>query len=129
MKLMVNGLLAVVNEGIAEALVTAERAGIDREQAYDVIASSAAGSPYAWYKRAHFLEPGEHPVTFTPGQMHHDVNRALDLAREMNVPAILVSAANQMLTAARGFGHAEEDLVAVADVLRALSAAEERAAW
>src|SRR5258707_1024312 len=36
MKLSVNTVLAALNEGLAEALVLAEKAGIDRRTAYDV---------------------------------------------------------------------------------------------
>jgi 3-hydroxyisobutyrate dehydrogenase/2-hydroxy-3-oxopropionate reductase len=123
MKLAVNGLLAVVNQGTAEALVMAERAGIDRERAYDVIASSAAGSPYAQYKRPQFLSPSA-PVTFTTAQMQKDLGLALDLSRELNLPAFLTAAAGQTLAAASSLGYAEKDFVAVTDVLRVLAGVE-----
>lgn len=101
----------------------AERAGIDRVQAYDVIASSAAGPPYAQYKRQHFLEP-DVPIMFTTAQMQKDLGLALDLARQLNLPAVATATTNEMLTAACGLGYAEEDLVSVADVLRVLSGTE-----
>lgn len=123
MKLAVNSLLAVVNQGIAEALIMAERAGVDRAQAYDVIASSAGGPPYAQYKRQHFLDP-DAPVTFTTTQMQKDLGLALDLARELNLPAVLTATTNEMLAAACGLGYAEEDFVAVTNVLRVLSGTE-----
>ena len=123
MKLAVNSLLAVVNQGIAEALIMAERAGIDRVQAYDVIASSAAGPPYAQYKRQHFLD-SDVPIMFTTTQMQKDLGLALDLARQLNLPAVATATTNEMLAAACGLGYAEEDFVAVADVLRVLSGTE-----
>ena len=65
MKLAVNGAIAVTNEAIAEALVVAERYGIEREAAYDVLASGAVASPFVLYKRDSFLNPETAPVGFT----------------------------------------------------------------
>ena len=124
MKLAVNSLLAIVNGGIAEALTMAEKAGVDRVQAYDVLASSVAGSPYATYKRRHFLEAGA-PVTFTTAQMQKDLGLALESTRALGLPVNLTAAANEMLAAASGLGYAEGDFASVAEVLRVLSGAKE----
>ena len=43
----------------------AERTGIDRALAYDVLAASAAGAPFVGYKRAAFVEPEATPVAFS----------------------------------------------------------------
>ena len=56
MKLAVNTLIYGLNGAIAEGLVLAERNGIDRALAYDVLAASAAGAPFVVYKRAAFVE-------------------------------------------------------------------------
>jgi 3-hydroxyisobutyrate dehydrogenase-like beta-hydroxyacid dehydrogenase len=64
MKLAVNTVIFGLNEAVAEGLVLAEAAGIDREVAYDVIASSAVGAPYVQYKRAAFVDPDGTPVAF-----------------------------------------------------------------
>ena len=64
MKLAVNTVIFGLNEALAEGLVLAEAAGIDRAAAYDVLAASAAGAPYVGYKRAAFLEPEATPVAF-----------------------------------------------------------------
>ena len=57
MKLAVNTVIFGLNQALAEGLVLAEAAGIDRALAYDVIAASAAGAPFVGYKRAAFLDP------------------------------------------------------------------------
>lgn len=64
MKLAVNTVIFGLNQALAEGLVLAERAGIPRERAYDVLAASAVGAPYVGYKRAAFLEPEATPVAF-----------------------------------------------------------------
>jgi 3-hydroxyisobutyrate dehydrogenase-like beta-hydroxyacid dehydrogenase len=64
MKLAVNTVIFGLNEALAEGLVLAEAAGIDREVAYGVLADSAVGAPYVGYKRAAFLDPDGTPVAF-----------------------------------------------------------------
>ena len=51
MKLAVNAVVFAINQAIAEALVLAERAGIERSVAYDVFASSAVAAPVVHYRR------------------------------------------------------------------------------
>ena len=64
MKLAVNTVIFGLNGAVAEGLVLAEAAGIDRAIAYDVIAASAAGAPYVAYKRSAFVDPAATPVAF-----------------------------------------------------------------
>lgn len=65
MKLAVNTLIFGLNGAVAEGLVLAERSGIDRSLAYDVLAASAAGAPFVGYKRAAFVDPESTPVAFS----------------------------------------------------------------
>ena len=65
MKLAVNTVIFGLNGALAEGLVLAERSGIDRTLAYDVLAASAVGAPFVGYKRAAFLEPDTTPVAFS----------------------------------------------------------------
>lgn len=62
MKLAVNAVIFGLNQALAEGLVLAEAAGIDRALAYDILTVSAVGAPYVGYKRAAFLEPETTPV-------------------------------------------------------------------
>lgn len=80
MKLAVNTLIFGLNEAVAEGLVLAERNGIDRAVAYDVLAASAAGAPYMGYKRAAFLEPDATPVAFALALAAKDLGLIADLA-------------------------------------------------
>ena len=45
MKLAVNALVHAINVALSESLVLAEAGGVERSLAYEVFASSAAGSP------------------------------------------------------------------------------------
>ena len=57
LKLAVNAVIFALNNGVSEALVLAERAGVERAMAYEVFASSAVGAPYLGYKRSAFVDP------------------------------------------------------------------------
>jgi 3-hydroxyisobutyrate dehydrogenase-like beta-hydroxyacid dehydrogenase len=86
MKLAVNAVIFGLNEGLSEALVLAEKAGIDRAVAYEVLASSAAGAPFVGYKRAAFLDPDSTPVAFALELAEKDLRLITALARELGTP-------------------------------------------
>lgn len=85
LKLAVNALIFAINTGVGEALVLAERAGIDRGIAYDVFAGSAAGAPYVQYKRDAFVEPDGTPVAFSFDLALKDLGLIRDLADRLGV--------------------------------------------
>ena len=80
MKLAVNTLIYGLNGAVAEGLVLAERNGIDRALAYDVLAASAAGAPFVVYKRAAFVDPDGTPVAFSLGLAEKDLRLIGELA-------------------------------------------------
>ncbi len=80
MKLAVNTLIFGLNQCVAEGLVLAERNGIDRALAYDVLAASAAGAPMLGYKRANFVEPETTPVAFSLALADKDLRLIAQLA-------------------------------------------------
>jgi 3-hydroxyisobutyrate dehydrogenase/2-hydroxy-3-oxopropionate reductase len=80
MKLAVNTLIFGLNGAVAEGLVLAERNGIDRSLAYEVLASSAAGAPMVGYKRANFVEPDMTPVAFSLALADKDLRLIRELA-------------------------------------------------
>jgi len=80
MKLAVNTVIFGLNGALAEALVLAERNGVERAVAYDVLAASAVGAPFVGYKRAAFLEPDTTPVAFALALAAKDLGLIADLA-------------------------------------------------
>ena len=57
MKLAVNLVVHDLNAALSEALQLAERSGVDRDQAYDVLERSVVAAPFVTYKRPAFLDP------------------------------------------------------------------------
>jgi 3-hydroxyisobutyrate dehydrogenase/2-hydroxy-3-oxopropionate reductase len=119
MKLVINSMLAVINEAVAEGLVLAERSGIERETAYDVFAGGVVAAPYVLYKRDAFVRPDETPVAFTIDLMRKDLRLAFAVAEELGVPLAAVRAADEVLAQAEEQGLGTADFARVADVIRA----------
>jgi 3-hydroxyisobutyrate dehydrogenase/2-hydroxy-3-oxopropionate reductase len=108
----------VTNLALSEVLVAAERSGIPRDRALDVLADSAIGSPYITYKREAFLDPDSVEVFFTVRLLKKDLGLALELGRSTDVPMLSIAVADEALTLAAASGYGEDDVVRMADVLR-----------
>jgi 3-hydroxyisobutyrate dehydrogenase-like beta-hydroxyacid dehydrogenase len=104
----------------AEGLLLAERAGVDRELAVEVMTESAIGSPMLKARAALVLDlPDE--AWFDIGLMQKDVALALDTARQLRVPLPSAAAADELLTVARALGYERRDLAALFEVLDQLA--------
>jgi 3-hydroxyisobutyrate dehydrogenase-like beta-hydroxyacid dehydrogenase len=118
MKLVVNSLVHSLNVAISEALVLAEKAGIDRETVYDIFEAGAAGAPYVKYKRAAFLQPGEIPVAFSLSLVAKDQELIHDLAQQTGARMDQGEASRQIVAEALGAQMGERDISEVAEFLR-----------
>ena len=120
LKLAINISLAVQMLAFAEGLLLAERAGIDRKLAVDVMAQSPIGSPMLKARADLVLDlPDE--AWFDVGLMQKDIVLALDAARQLSVPLPSAAAADEMLTVARALGYERRDIAALFEVLAHLA--------
>ena len=117
-KLAVNALVHAIDVGLSEALVLAERAGVDRSVAYDVFAGGAAAAPFVLYKRQAFEHPGETPPAFSLDLMAKDLDLILDLAREVGAPMDQAAQNRETVGRALAAGFEGRDMSAVAAYLR-----------
>lgn len=108
MKVAVNLNLPVQILALSEGLLLAEKSGIPREVALEVMLGGVIASPMLAY-RAPFILNMPEKAWFDVGMMQKDLNLALELAEEVNVPLPTTSVASQMLTSARALGLAEYD--------------------
>lgn len=120
MKLAVNGVVHALDIALSEALVLAERSGLDRTLAYDVFAHSAVAAPFVHYKRTAFLEPETTAVAFALGLVAKDLELADALAAEVGAPVAQLERNRTLVAAAIDAGFGEADLSAVAAYLRGL---------
>ena len=85
-KLAVNSLVHGLNIALSEALVLAERAGVDRTTAYEVFASGAAGAPFVQYKRAAYEHPETTAVAFSLDLVAKDLELITGLGARVGAP-------------------------------------------
>jgi len=121
LKLAVNTLIFAINNGVSEALVLAERAGVDRALAYEVFSTSATGAPYLGYKRAAFVQPQTTPVAFSLELAAKDLRLIIDLADRLGVPMPQARANQDLIGDASAELGADRDFSAVATYLRQLA--------
>lgn len=118
MKLAVNALVHAINVALSEALVLAEKAGIDRSAAYDVFSAGAGAAPYVLYKRAAFLHPEETPVAFRLDLAAKDLELILGLARQVGARMDQAAVNRATVLAAMAAGLGSRDTSSVATFLR-----------
>ena len=119
-KIASNLSLAVQMLAFSEGVLLAEKSGIKREVAVDVLANSAIASPMIKYRGPFVLKlPAE--AWFNVNMMQKDMLLALDLGRSLDVPMPTTAVTNEFLTAARGMGLVEQDFAVVFDVLASMS--------
>jgi len=123
MKIAINLNLATQLLALFEGLLLAERSGIPRAAALDALLNSVAASPAIKY-RAPFILKMPDEVWFSVAMMQKDLQLALELGRELNVPLHTVALANEILTTARAMGYAEQDFAALFNVLARMAGGE-----
>ena len=119
-KLAVNALIHGLGVALSEALVLAERAGVERTAAYEVFASGAAGAPFVQYKRAAFERPDETPVAFSLALVAKDLDLIIALAEEVGAPMAQARTNRDEIRAAIDAGLGERDMSTLAEHLRGL---------
>jgi 3-hydroxyisobutyrate dehydrogenase-like beta-hydroxyacid dehydrogenase len=120
MKIGTNLSLAVQMLAFCEGVLLAEKSGIARETAVDVLTHSVIASPMVQYRGPFVLkQPVE--AWFNVNMMQKDMLLALELGRQLDVPMPTTATTNEFLTAARGMGLAEKDFAVVFDVLAQMS--------
>jgi 3-hydroxyisobutyrate dehydrogenase-like beta-hydroxyacid dehydrogenase len=118
MKLVVNSVLHGLNLALAEGLVLAERAGVERSTAYEVFASSAVAAPFVHYKREAFEHPGRPPVAFSLDLVAKDLELILALADRAGAAMEQGAANRRVVQAAVAAGLGDHDLSELATYLR-----------
>lgn len=118
MKLAVNTVIFGLNNALSEGLVLAERAGVERALAYDVIAASAAGAPFIGYKREAFLDPDGTPTAFALELAEKDLRLIIELADEVGVPVDQARTNLALIRAASAGGREARDFSSVATHIR-----------
>ena len=126
LKIAINLSLQVQMVAFCEGLLLAEKDGIERDVAVDVMLGSVIASPMLKYRGPFVLEQPEE-AWFDVNMMQKDMLLALDAGRELDVPMPTTAASNELLTAARAMGLVGHDFAIVYEVLAAMSGLREGA--
>jgi 3-hydroxyisobutyrate dehydrogenase-like beta-hydroxyacid dehydrogenase len=113
MKLVVNTLLGVGVQAIAEAFVLGEKAGLDRQRLFDVLSKTAVIAPAHLGKLTKALEHDYRPE-FAVGLMNKDFRLILETALAVRAPMPAAAAAFP-INNAEFADHPDYDFCAVID--------------
>lgn len=125
LKLAINISLAVQMVAFSEGVLLAERGGVDRALALDVLTHSAIGSPML-QARAPLLLNLPDDAWFDVAMMQKDIVLALASGRAEGLSMPATAAANELLTLARSAGYAHRDIAALFRLLSDEAASTER---
>src|SRR5467141_1306084 len=123
MKIGTNLSLAVQMLAFSEGVLLAEKSGIAREIAVDVLTHSVIASPMVQYRGPFILKMPEEAWS-NVNMMRKDMVLALEMGRQLDVPLPTTAVTNEMLTAARGMGLAEFDFAVLFEALARMSGVE-----
>lgn len=116
MKVATNLSLAVQMLAFSEGVLLAEKSGIARETALEVLLNSVIASPMIKYRGPFVLEmPDE--AWFDVNMMQKDLLLALEMGRKLDVPLPTTAVTNEMLTTARAMGFAKRDFAVMFEAL------------
>ncbi len=120
MKIATNLSLTVQMLAFSEGLLLAEKSGIPRATAVEVLLGSVIASPMLIYRGPFVLTMPEE-AWFDVNMMQKDMLLALEMGRKLGVPLPTTAVANEMLTAARARGLEKKDFAAVYEVMAHMS--------
>jgi 3-hydroxyisobutyrate dehydrogenase-like beta-hydroxyacid dehydrogenase len=127
LKLAINISLAVQMLALAEGLLLADRSGVDRRLALEVMTGSAIGSPMLKARAPLVLDPPAE-AWFTLGLVQKDVELARGVAEGLGVPLPTADRADEILGLARELGYERRDLAALFQVLEQVTEKRRKAA-
>ncbi len=120
MKIATNLSLAVQILAFSEGVLLAEKSGVPRETAVQVLLNSVIASPMLKYRGPFVLQQPDE-AWFGVAMMQKDLLLALELGRELEVPLPTTAVTNQLLTSGRALGLGTKDFAALYDVLATMS--------
>ncbi|AKS36574.1 hypothetical protein AFA91_23205 [Mycolicibacterium goodii] len=118
MKLAVNNVVYALGQAVSESLVLAERAGIERAQAYSVFVDSAVAAPMVKYRQDNYVNPGTAATQFALDLAAKDLRLIAALADEVGAPMPQAAINLETTVHAIDDGLGQRDMAAVAVYLR-----------
>ena len=105
-------IIAVLTQCLAEITILAEKGGVERHAFLDLINKSVLGSIFTQYKTPALVKL-DWTATQTSKMLRKDLDLALALSRELEVPMPLTNLAHDILQSLIGRGYGEQDFAAL----------------
>ena len=121
LKLVANLLVTIHNLAAAEALLLAERSGLDLQMTYDAIRSGAGQSRMFEVRGPLMIDGRYEPATMKMDVYQKDLAIIMDHARDLGVPVPLMSATLPYYSAALAQGRHKQDTGALFAVLQQMT--------
>jgi 3-hydroxyisobutyrate dehydrogenase len=118
MKLAVNNVRYALGQAVSESLVLAERAGIDRAQAYEVFCNSAIAAPMVKYRQDNYVNPDTSTTQFAMTLAAKDLRLITALAEQVGAPMPQAAVNRDTHVDAIDSGLGDQDMASVAVYLR-----------
>src|SRR5689334_14934931 len=110
-------ILAGTYLGVAEGIVLAVKAGLDVAQVVEALGGGAAQS-WVLANRSERMRTNDYPLGFKVALHRKDLGIALEMAREMGADLPVAELASEFETELVARGHADDDMSALARVIR-----------
>jgi 3-hydroxyisobutyrate dehydrogenase-like beta-hydroxyacid dehydrogenase len=122
-KIATNLSLAVQMLAYSEGILLAEKSGVPRDIAIEVLSNGVIASPMIQYRSTFVRKLPDEPL-FNVNMQQKDMLLALEMGRKLNVPLPTTAVTNEFLTAARGMGYADKDFSVMFNVLAKMAGVE-----
>ncbi|MFF5112782.1 NAD(P)-dependent oxidoreductase [Streptosporangium sp. NPDC000509] len=110
-----NLYLGMMVESLVEVVTLAEKGGVDRAAFLEFLGGTVLGSEWVRHRTPDLLERDWRP-TFTTALLRKDFDLGLGAARTHEVPMPVASLVHQIIQAAIGQGHRDDDFLSMYDV-------------
>ncbi len=118
MKFIANHLVAIHNVATAEAMVLAERAGLDPQMVVDMVGPGAGGSRMFQMRAPMMVERVYEPATMKVSTWKKDMAIIAEFAGEVGCETPLFTLTQPVYTEAMAMGLGDQDTAAVFEVLK-----------
>jgi L-threonate 2-dehydrogenase len=118
MKFVANHLVAIHNVATAEAMVLAERAGLDAKMVVDLVGPGAGGSRMFQMRAPMMVEGIYEPATMKVSTWKKDMAIIAEFAKDVGCETPLFTLTQPVYTQAMAMGLGDQDTAAVFEVLK-----------
>jgi 3-hydroxyisobutyrate dehydrogenase-like beta-hydroxyacid dehydrogenase len=118
MKFVANHLVAIHNVATAEAMVLAERAGLDAQMVVDLVGPGAGGSRMFQMRAPMMVERSYEPATMKVSTWKKDMAIIAEFAEDVGCKTPMFTLTQPVYTEAMAMGLGDQDTASVFEVLK-----------